>query len=87
MAESMNLHLLPDGELGLGQSRFIDLLYLWHTCLYYLSCCRVDNPLFNKYRKLVKMGSEQYTEELDLVRLVRRLRASGIALYYLLSVE
>jgi len=33
------------------------------------------------------MGSAEYAQELDLVRMIRRLRASGIALYYLLSVE
>jgi len=54
------------------------LRYKWCPC-----CCSEKNNDFAESLELVKIGRDEIEADLDLVRLIRRIRATGIALYYL----
>jgi len=68
-------------EVGLKFPRFIDLEYLKFK--FFSCCCKKKNDRFQRFHSLVKQGATDFTSELDVVRLVRRMRSYGIALYYL----
>ena len=61
--------------------KYIDLEYLRFFLCY--CCCKEKNLRFKKLHQLVGHASTEISNELDIVRFVRRLRSYGIALYYL----
>ena len=65
--------------------KFIDLEYLRFVLCY--CCCKAKNDRFIKFRRLVQQGSDEIKADLDIVRVVRRLRSYGIALYYLTNKQ
>jgi len=65
--------------------KFIDLEYLSYIVCY--CCCREKSDRISKLRSLASSTSDEITTELDIVRLVRRLRSYGIALYYLTNQQ
>ena len=63
--------------------KFIDIQYVRFLLCF---CCRKKkNDRFKRLNKLIKLGSDEISTELDLSRFVRRIRSYGIALYYLTS--
>ena len=70
-------------EIRLTFPKFIDLQYLrFALCR---CCCTARNQKFALFRTLVEQGAQDFEGDLDIVRLVRRMRSYGIALYYLTS--
>ena len=53
-------------------------------CCLYCNCMR--DKKFKAYALLVKMSSNKISKDLDLVRLIRRLRMHGVGLYHSLNL-
>jgi hypothetical protein len=70
-------------EIGIKFPKYIDLQYLRFTLC--RCCCKVKNERFSRFHSLVKQSSDDFLADMDIVRLVRRIRCYGIALYYLTS--
>jgi len=68
-------------EVVIKVPKFIDVHYL--RFILCNSCFKEKNDRFRRLKALVQNGSEEISTEMDISRFVRRVRAYGIALYYL----
>ena len=69
---------MRNGEMRLDNPRYIDLEYLRYTV-----CWCKQSKTFAKYQELVSIASQDFTRDLDIVRMVRRQRMTAISLFFL----
>jgi hypothetical protein len=79
-----NLLKNTDGTIRVDVPFFLDLqdlvFFLLPPC-----CCRKQKMRFAEYSKVVGRGYDDVVADLDIVRIVRRLRMHGVGLIYLLN--
>jgi hypothetical protein len=71
------------GDVYVDVPFLLDWHYFRYMLLYY--CCPERTKRFERYRKLIRTGHDTFEEELDLIRMSKRMRMHGAALYYLLN--
>jgi hypothetical protein len=74
----------PNGDIALGVPRFIGCELIIYKCLF---CCKNAVPGMKEYEKAIDIGSKSFTQDLDVVRFVRRFRMHGYGLHFLLGAS
>jgi len=81
----LKANYLERSVTGEIQTQVVDTLsikiIMQEVCRYF--CCRCRKNAFSRHVKLTELGLKRFEEELDLVRLTRRMRMHGILLSFL----
>ena len=82
-----NLHIRKNGQIELKVPYFLDWVYLRFLVQTLICSCtkRYPNRKFRLYKELSEVGYQNFVSNLDIVRVIRRLRLHGTALHFLLG--
>ena len=82
-ADTRKVYSEPNGMLQLGVSFWLSWEYLMYKCCCF--CFLRKRNQFKSFLRVVEFGATNVETDMDIVRLLRRLRAHGLGLHFLLN--